>query len=51
MGVASATVAHIGVTWLMIFDGVLYLLGSGLAWTLLTSVDNPGHFYQGTLEK
>jgi len=36
IGVASATVASTGVTWLLIFDGALYLLGSGLAWVLLT---------------
>jgi len=35
IGVASVTVASTGVTWLLVFDGALYLLGSGLAWVLL----------------
>ena len=39
---ASATIVYIGVTWLMVFGGVLYLLGSGLAWILLAGHDDSG---------
>ncbi|GCE10958.1 MFS transporter [Tengunoibacter tsumagoiensis] len=42
MGIASATFAHIGLLWLMMFDGALYLLGSGLAWIVLTGHDDSG---------
>jgi len=35
MGVAGATAAHIGLVWLLAFDGFLYLLATVLAWVLL----------------
>lgn len=35
MGVASAVAVHVGVMWLLAFDGALYLLGSALVWLLL----------------
>jgi DHA3 family macrolide efflux protein-like MFS transporter len=41
MVVASTFAAHTGVSWLMMLDGALYLLGSGLAWTLLKETSNP----------
>lgn len=42
MGIASAALAHIGVMWLIAFDGGLYLLGSGLVWILLTGHSDSG---------
>jgi hypothetical protein len=39
MAVVSATVAHLGVVWLLLFDGALYLLSSGLVWILLVEKD------------
>jgi DHA3 family macrolide efflux protein-like MFS transporter len=36
MGVASIAVSPIGVTWFLIFNGVLYLLGSSFTWILAT---------------
>ncbi len=42
MGVASIAVFPIGVVWFLMFNGALYLLGSGLAWTLLTGDDDSG---------
>jgi len=41
MVVASIFAAHVGVTWLMMCDGALYFLGSGLAWILLKETSNP----------
>ena len=42
MGVASIAVSPIRVMWFLMFDGTLYLLGSGLAWILLTGDDDSG---------
>jgi MFS family permease len=42
MGVASIAVSSIGVRWFLMLNGALYLLGSGLAWLLLTGDDDSG---------
>lgn len=42
MGVASIAVFPIGVMWFLMCNGALYLLGSGLAWILLTGDDDSG---------
>ena len=39
MGVASIAVLPIGPMWFLMFNGTLYLLGSGLAWILLRGED------------
>ncbi len=38
MAVAGAAIAHVGLTWLLVFDGGLYLLGSALTWIFLNPV-------------
>jgi MFS transporter, DHA3 family, macrolide efflux protein len=37
MGLASITIAHVGVAWPLVFDGSFYLLASILAWIFLKS--------------
>lgn len=41
-GIASVMIAHIGVLWFLALDGAVCLVGSGLAFLLLTSNDRSG---------